>query len=351
MLATSTRLTGVLLLWLTVVASLHVLPSPRVRGHLALRSEAEAEAGRLDKAATRARLFQEVLNRSLHTLSVATGCTRALVYLQSERENMLEAVCHYPSYREVLPVEAFVPLECLLPTDARDDPRLDCLPTTGVSGAIVRDYSIIDQPDKDNYGLLRVEYSSETWICGVGGVDRVAESVANVIAVSIRLERMHFEREEELLTRVAELGDDDQGGDQYGRGFSAGGDSSKSFNEALISNIWNTASNSIKTMRTMLKMLERRNAKEWDEIGKETYENIHVQLESLGVSISPLMPSASVYVALEEEEEEEEEDDEEDEEEDKRDNTIAGTDLVLRGDLWAPTKEESSIDYTDEGVN
>ena len=324
-----------LMWWLTVVATLHVLPTPRLRGQLALRYE--TEVGRLDKAATRARLFQEVLNRSLHTLSVATGCTRALVYLQSERESMLEAVCHYPSHREVLPVEAFVP---------RDDPRLDWHPTTGVSGAIVRDYSIMNQPEKDNYGLLRIEYSTGG---GVDVSDRVAESVANAIAVSIKLERMHFEREEELLTRVAELGDDgDEGGDQYGRGFAAGGDSSKSFNEALISNIWNTASNSIKTMRTMLKMLERRNSKEWDEIGKETYENIHIQLESLDVSISPLMPSASVYVALEEEEEEEEEEDEED----RKDKTIAGNELlVLRGDLWAPTKEESSIDYTDEGKN
>jgi len=245
----------------------------------------ENDEGNLPEETKRELLFQEVLNSYLQTLAVATNCCRALVYLQSEKEKVLQVVCRYPQDKKLeqnLPEEnEYVPLDCILPIDYHNR---DCVPK--FSGGIVFDYPIVYREtnvplgnwfeEPDYYGLLRVEYAheSETQI-NLKHAEAIGKSIAQSLALSIKLEYMHFEHGSMLSAEAEEEVISDE----------------SKISNAIISGIWTTASNSIKTMRTMLKMLERRNIQETDEIGRETYDNIHVQLENLGVSISPLMPS------------------------------------------------------------
>ena len=255
----------------------------------------DSVGGLCDDSAERELLFQEVLNGYLETLAVSTKCSRALIYLQSEKEKILQVVCRFPSLgadgeteQQSLPEEnEFVPLDCIM---AADESSSDCIPKS--SAGRVFDYPIVyreaattmgaiaDAPDDevqpDYYGLLRVEYiGDDDAAAGMAQSDAVAQSIAKSLATSIKLEYLHFEHGCKLEAEVDAREEDEE----------------TKYSNAIMNGIWTTASNSIKTMRTMLKMLEKRNINEEDEIGRETYDNIQVQLESLGVSISPLMPS------------------------------------------------------------
>ena len=261
--------------------------------------------------AKRELLFQEVLSSKLQTLAVATNCSRALIYLQSEKEKVLQVVCRYPSDKQLettclLDESEYVPMDCILPMDYHDS---ECSPKS--TCGTVFDFPIVYREasvplgnwfsEPDYYGLLRVEYPQlakgsgglvvdeeqehlavpdkifkEDLNSAVKRIESIGKSTAQSLALSIKLEYMHFEHGCKI-----EEDEDETDEDRY--------------TKALLNGSWTTASNSIKTMRTMLKMLERRNDE--DEIGKETYENIHVQLETLGVSISPLMPS--IYRSVE----------------------------------------------------
>lgn len=308
--------------------------------------------GQVEQATEAAKdaLFQELLNSNLQTLSTVTKCSRALVYLQSEKDQLLHVVCSYPPHKTIDPAEEFVPLDCIIPSNYLS---LDCIPNA--SGVDVYDYPIIYYPAKgadldateedghdrepDYYGLLRIEYDKDVsnHDDNVLSADLLAKSIAHSMALSIKLEYTHFSLvsslEQELLPEATQ---------------------EAMFSSALITNIWTTASNSIRTMRTMLKMLERRNIREGDDIGKETYDNIQVQLESLGMSIAPLMPSlfAPVENVMENYDsiinvvdEEEVERDGEEVTPKSMGASAVDTPLTLRSDLWASNKEESSVVY------
>lgn len=326
---------------------------------------ADDHAASTSDDAKRELLFQEVLSSKLQTLAVATNCSRALIYLQSEKEKVLQVVCRYPTDQQLetacLPEETeYVPMDCILPMDYHDS---ECSPKS--TCGTVFDFPIVYREasvalgnwfsEPDYYGLLRVEYPQ--FAKGSGGlvvgeederlasalaepdffkedlnsavkrIESVGKSIAQSLALSIKLEYMHFEHGCKI-----EEDEDETDEDRY--------------TKALLNGIWTTASNSIKTMRTMLKMLERRNDE--DEIGKETYENIHVQLETLGVSISPLMPSIyrSVETVM----------DDYDRlvKNEERDNwgVIGGEEeepqVPTTSPVWESDKEESQIEYGDD---
>jgi len=225
-------------------------------------------------------LFQDVLNGYLQTLAVSTRCSRALVYLQSDKEKVLQVVCRFPvderheGQEEEAPTADFLPVE-YIHNFTSPKMLMSAGPSTLMEYPIIfADSSASKAEAPDYYGLLRVEYASSANV-DIAQADAVGSSIARSIALSIKLEYMHFEHCCKLEAEVEAREHNEEA----------------KYTNALIDGIWTTASNSIKTMRTMLKMLERRNVGEGDEIGRETYDNIHVQLETLGMSISPLMPS------------------------------------------------------------
>lgn len=264
-------------------------------------------------------LFDEVLTRHLKTLALATKCDKAFIYLQSEEEHLFQVVCRYPLDCTVSPEEEFIHYECALPEEACTiNPLQWCAPKS-TRGAV--DCPITHR--SDYFGLLRVAFDADATNAMAEHVEALVTSTAQALASSIKLEHMHYNnalgdaidtKEEVPHYKAAVGGNGSAGGAGGDAGGSSGSSSSRSSSSSelalsglhhhhhadalgrgeddddLFSGIWMTVSNSIKTARTMLKMLARRNIREGDDIGMETYDNIQLQLESIGASLSPLRP-------------------------------------------------------------
>ena len=245
-------------------------------------------------------LFDEVLTRNLKTLVLSSKCDKAFIYLQSEEEHLLQVVCRYPLDCTVSPEEEFIHYECILPEEACSiDPLQWCPPKTTRGSAV--DCPITHR--SDYFGLLRVAFDDDATNAEAEHVEALVMSAAQALASSIKLEHMHYKAAVSSSSGSGSSSSSSSSSTSSGLALSGlhhhhhtgalgdgNGEDSDDDDDDLFSGIWMTVSNSIKTARTMLKMLARRNIREGDDIGQETYDNIQLQLESIGASLSPLRP-------------------------------------------------------------
>ena len=223
-------------------------------------------------ALTTEQLFEEVMQCHLKTLVISAKCKQALVYLQSEREEYLQVVCRHPIDSEVFPEDEYIPSSCVPPEFSSGiNPQTECVPKgitreATASGGLVVDCPITHKKEKDYFGILRVVYDAKHVDNGVDA-SRLITSIARSLAASIKLEHLHYNNAATAQSRAVIEDEED-----------------------IFDGIWVAASNSIKTMRTMLKMLARRDIKEGDDIGREAYDNLQMQLDHIGASMLPLRP-------------------------------------------------------------